>query len=209
MPSKPKTTPATADDASSTTKSGITTDANGQRHIPASVRSDGSVRREIRIRPGYRPPEDVEVYKNRTAEAWRTRGSGGVPGAELADAADEEGKEAGKSRNAKRREARRRAAAAAAAKNEVAERGDGAAEGAQEHDQHKTTADETEADAAAREAKKLTKKLRQARDLKDKKDKGAALLPEQFEKVIRISELIRQLESLGFDADGERLPDGP
>jgi partner of Y14 and mago protein len=48
------------------------------------------------------------------------------------------------------------------------------------------------------------KKLRQARELKDKKEKGDALLPEQFEKVIRINELIRQLESLGFDAQGEK-----
>ncbi|KAF2134481.1 hypothetical protein P153DRAFT_362249 [Dothidotthia symphoricarpi CBS 119687] len=55
-----------------------------------------------------------------------------------------------------------------------------------------------------KEAKKLAKKLRQARELRDKKEKGDALLPEQFEKVIRISELIRQLEALGFDAQGER-----
>jgi partner of Y14 and mago protein len=55
-----------------------------------------------------------------------------------------------------------------------------------------------------KEAKKLTKKLRQARELKDKKDKGDKLLPEQFEKVIKINELIRQLESLGFDAQGEK-----
>ena len=45
-----------------------------------------------------------------------------------------------------------------------------------------------------KEARKLTKKLRQARELKDKKEQGAALLPEQFEKVIRINELIRQPE---------------
>ena len=63
-------------------KAGITTSATGERHIPASTRADGSVRKEIRVRPGYRPPEDVEVYKNRTAEAWKNRGKGGVPGAE-------------------------------------------------------------------------------------------------------------------------------
>ena len=40
--------------------------------------------------------------------------------------------------------------------------------------------------------------------MKDKKDKGDKLLPEQFEKVIKINELIRQLESLGFDAQGEK-----
>ena len=55
-----------------------------------------------------------------------------------------------------------------------------------------------------KEAKKLAKKLRQARELKDKKEKGDTLLPEQFEKVIRINELIRQLDGLGFDANGEK-----
>ena len=63
-------------------KAGITTSATGERHIPASVRPDGSLRKEIRVRPGYRPPEDVELYKNRTAEGFRNRGKAGVPGAE-------------------------------------------------------------------------------------------------------------------------------
>ena len=48
------------------------------------------------------------------------------------------------------------------------------------------------------------KKLRQARELKDKKEKGEGLLPEQFEKVIKINELVRQLEKLGFDAQGDK-----
>ena len=39
--------------------------------------------------------------------------------------------------------------------------------------------------------------------MKEKKDGGAALLPEQFAKVIKISELIRELDALGFDAEGE------
>ena len=51
-------------------------------------------------------------------------------------------------------------------------------------------------------ARNLKKKLRQARELREKKDKGENLLPEQFEKVIKIQELIRQLDSLGFDSDG-------
>jgi partner of Y14 and mago protein len=56
----------------------------------------------------------------------------------------------------------------------------------------------------AKEAKKLAKKLRQARELSDKKEKGDSLLPEQFAKVIKMNELIRQLDSLGFDAEGEK-----
>lgn len=46
----------------------------------------GSKRKEIKIRPGYKPPEDMEVYITRTAEASRNRGNrGGVPGVEGLD----------------------------------------------------------------------------------------------------------------------------
>src|ERR1700759_5186406 len=113
---------------SETSKAGITTDEHGQRHIPASFRADGSVRKEIRIRPGYRPPEDVEVYKNRTAEAFRNRGKdGSVPGAEAVEDGGEKKLEAGaaSNKNAKRREARKRAAAAKAATEDGEEANDG------------------------------------------------------------------------------------
>ena len=58
--------------------------------------------------------------------------------------------------------------------------------------------------AKQKEARKLVKKLRQAKELKDKKESGAALLPEQFEKVIKINEIIRQLDALGVDPEGEK-----
>ena len=125
-------------------RAGIIQDQTGERHIPSSVRPDGSERKEIKIRPGYRPPEDVEVYKNRTAEGFRTRGSGGVPGAD----------------------------------------------GLKEVEREK-------------KARNLKKKLKQAKELKEKKEGGASLLPEQFAKVIKITELIRELDSLGFDSEGE------
>jgi partner of Y14 and mago protein len=189
-------------DSDNATKSGITTNDEGIRHIPASVRADGSVRKEIKIRPGYRPPEDVEVYKNRTAEAFRNRGKGGgVPGAEglkpevLADSS------AASNKNAKRREARKRAAAAKGEGDE-----DSSKVGSEQQDKAEEIEIKDPEAEKEKEAKKLLKKLRQARDLKDKKEQGAALLPEQFEKVIRINELIRQLDNLGFDADGEKKP---
>jgi partner of Y14 and mago protein len=190
----------------SVSRAGITTSANGERHIPASVRPDGTLRKEIRVRPGYRPPEDIELYKNRTAEGFRNRGKAGVPGAEGLKADEDPTKlSAAANKNAKRRDARKKAAAAAtdgspeekkpAEKSEVVE-------AATEPEKPKDP--EAEKD---KEAKKLLKKLRQARDLKDKKEKGDKLLPEQFEKVIKINELIRQLETLGFDAQGEKKPE--
>src|SRR4030081_2043410 len=100
-------------------KSGIIEDQSGERHIPSSVRPDGSKRKEIKIRPGYKPPEDVEVYKNRTAEGFRTRGKGGVPGAEGLKAEEGDATPAN-NKNAKRREARRKAAEAATSQSSEA-----------------------------------------------------------------------------------------
>ncbi|OCK82994.1 hypothetical protein K432DRAFT_402390 [Lepidopterella palustris CBS 459.81] len=203
MPTVPTSQPSQA------SKSGITITETGERHIPASTRADGSVRKEIRVRPGYRPPEDVEVYKNRTAEAWKNRGSGGVPGAEVLS--EQSKPNTTNNKNAKRREARKKAGAAGADGKSGEASGSGAdKEQARGKESGKpVTIQEAPkpADAEAekeKEAKKLTKKLRQARELKDKKEKGDALLPEQFDKVIKINELIRQLENLGFDANGEK-----
>ncbi|KAJ9222110.1 hypothetical protein DTO027B5_5076 [Paecilomyces variotii] len=190
------------------TAAGITVDAvTGERVIPSSVRADGTKRREIRIRPGYRPPEDVELYKNPSAEAWKNRGKAGVPGAEglgSSDKAAEKSTSAVSNKNAKKREAKKRAKAATgdAVPSDNAANGD---QSKQEGQQHK--AEEEPLDPEAEKEKKaraLRKKLRQARDLRDKKDKGESLLPEQLEKVIKIQELIRQLNALGFDADGEK-----
>ncbi|MCJ1466295.1 hypothetical protein MMC07_004914 [Pseudocyphellaria aurata] len=215
------------------TSSGITTTASGDRHIPSSTRPDGSKRKEIKIRPGYKPPEDVEVYKNRTAEAWKTRGAGaGVPGA-AGLGLDHSAEKGVNTKNAKRREARKKARDAAAAAGEIEEgatnekhegevtnetpvtngtnaevetlppKSSSAKESLSEEAQQlsETIGPEAEKEKLARN---LKKKLRQARELKDKKDKGENLLPEQFEKVIKINELIRQLDGLGLNAYGEQ-----
>ncbi|KAF2834992.1 hypothetical protein M501DRAFT_942995 [Patellaria atrata CBS 101060] len=186
-----------------TSKSGIQTSPSGSSFIPSSTRADGSVRKEIRVRPGYKPPEDVEVYKNRTAEAWKNRGSGGIPGAESLRSSTGNEKSGASNKNAKRREARKRAAAVNAEQTgEDSGNADARLRPPQPNAQEQPQAvSETEKEKSAR---KLMKKLRQARDLKDKKEQGGALLPEQFEKVIKINELIRQLDSLGFDSQGEK-----
>ena len=178
-------------------KAGIIETNSGERHIPSSVRPDGTKRREIKIRPGYKPPEDVEVYKNRTADAFRNRGTNGVPGAEgLKD--DKEGSSATSNKNAKRREARKKAKA-------TDETGVGENTNTAKNDMQEDKLEEVVDPAAEKEKKvrNLKKKLKQAKELKEKNDGGAALLPEQFAKVIKISELIRELDALGFDAEGE------
>ncbi|MCJ1229905.1 hypothetical protein MMC12_006576 [Toensbergia leucococca] len=201
-------------------KSGIITSSSGERHIPPSVRPDGSKRKEIKIRPGYKPPEDVEVYKNRTAEAWKTKGTGGIPGAVLADENGGNGDSKTSNKNAKRREARKKAKALEETEfdtdgqvklstwadrvpsNHPALDKENWRALAKEHDPELQAEPDSEAEKE-KQARTLKKKLRQARELREKKNKGENLLPEQFEKVIKINELIRQLDSLGFDAEGQ------
>ena len=216
-----------------TPNSGIKTSSSGDRHIPQSVRGDGTVRKEIKIRPGYRPPEDVEVYKNRTAEAWKSRGSGGVPGADgIKDVP--ESAEGSKGKNAKRREARKKAKAADGAVGLTGVDADDADPSLKDGRQSQSVLDSQPSDTLIdpvmkadkaiattapesnghqqksaepdeeKQARNLKKKLRQAKELKDKKESGESLLPEQFAKVIKIQELVRQLDALGFDSDGNK-----
>ena len=220
-------------DPTAVSKSGIAVDAaTGERFIPASVRADGTKRREIKVRPGYRPPEDVELYRNRAAAAWKNRAQGGVPGAEglKSDNSNNNNNNnnssgggattAASNKNAKRREAKK--------KSKAAEEESGSAGGAtgggrniaqldnwrsfaagRGGETKKATEDSAEKpeDPEAEQEKKarnLKKKLRQARELQDKKKEGESLLPEQLDKIIKINELVRQLESLGFDSNGEK-----
>ena len=143
-------------------KSGIIENPDGERHIPSSVRPDGTKRKEIKIRPGYKPPEDVEVYKNRTADAFKNRGSGGVPGAE--GLKDDSSASTSSNKNAKRREARKKAKAI----DVGGEKKD--ANGSDEKDwreKNEETKAEDQADSEAEREKKvrnLKKKLKQAKE---------------------------------------------
>ena len=224
------TTSTPSSSQSPTPRSGAIASSTGDLHIPSSTRADGSLRKEIKIRPGYRPPEDVEVYKNRTAEAWKTRGSGGIPGAEGYNSPGTDvggpgiGAGAGVTgKNAKRREARKKAKATGQDRekeDETLVNGDaskvedwrqfsqGRSKSHENSDSQRPVKEaEPQLDPEAekeKQARNLKKKLRQARELREKKDKGENLLPEQFQKVIKIQELIRQLDSLGFDSEGNR-----
>lgn len=185
------------------TKAGIVEDDTGNRHIPATTRADGSKRKEIKIRPGYKPPEDVEVYKNRTAEGFRARGQGPPPGAEGLkddDAANptNPASAAAAAKNAKRREARKKAAEGKAS--------EGSWRKSEEQEPVKVEEKKEEVDPEVERLKKarnLKKKLKQAQELRQKKEENGGLLPDQIAKVMKISELIRDLDALGFDADGE------
>jgi partner of Y14 and mago len=184
------------------TNSGIVIDGSGDRHIPESVRADGSTRKAIKIRPGYRPPEDVEVYKNRTAEAFRDRGKRiGIPGAsglKTEQQTPAPGASASANKNAKRREARKKAKTNEGSGDEDVKGGD-----LQLGEGYSKAEDVNPEAEKEKKARNLKKKLKQARDLQSKKEGGESLLPEQIAKVIKINELVRELEALGFDSESE------
>ena len=191
---------------SATGKSGIQTGSDGTSFIPASQRSDGTTRKEIRVRPGYRPPEDVETYKNRSAESWKSRGSAGVPGADLeSKPVDTQGK----SKNAKRREAARKKAANGVDESELS---------AALQDSHieddKIKQDWREPERLAtngapgdvedpeqqKKIRNTLKKLKAVRELKDKRAQGEKLSHDQLMKIGKESELVRDLKKLGYDS---------
>ncbi|GAA5823794.1 hypothetical protein JCM3770_005366 [Rhodotorula araucariae] len=69
-------------DSPSTTAAGITASPSGERVVAASLRPDGSVRKERKVRPGFTPAEDIARYRppaTRTAASGGGRGRG-VPG---------------------------------------------------------------------------------------------------------------------------------
>lgn len=217
-------------DPNSVSKSGIAVDAaTGERFIPSSVRADGTKRREIKVRPGYRPPEDVELYKNRAAAAWKNRAQGGVPGAEglksdNSNNSNNNGSGGGgatsaaSNKNAKRREAKKKSKAAEDESGSAGGNGGrniaqldnwrsfAAGRGGETKKATEDSAEKPEDPEAEQEkkARNLKKKLRQARELQDKKHEGESLLPEQLDKIIKINELVRQLESLGIDSNGDK-----
>lgn len=190
------------------TKSGIKTKSDGTSIIPSSKRADGSTRKEIRIRPGYKPPEDVETYKNRSAESWKNRGTGGVPGADPVSTGEPESK----SKNAKRREAGRRKAQENGAANDDEIQLTAAmkdhnlnGEGKVKEDWH-TPSKLAEnrpgiVDDQADKQKKirnLLKKLRAVTELKEKKSQGEKLSHDQIMKMSKEPELVRDLQKLNY-----------
>lgn len=188
--------------------SGIQTFADGQAFIPSSKRADGSTRKEIKIRPGYKPPEDVEKYKSRTADTWRTRGAGSVPGAE--DDVEQPERTEVKSKNAKRREVARKKKGTES--QESAEQvgtaiaalsvQDAAGQGSKGADEVDAPQEDTE---TQKKIRNQLKKLKAIRELKSKKASGEKVTTDQLVKLSKEDELIRDLVKLGYN--GPELQD--
>lgn len=137
---------------------------------------DGSKRKEIKIPSGCKAPEDVEVYKNRTAKWWKNRGNHDrVLGAEGLDGAVKgsgTGTITGNTKKtAKRREAEKKAM----------EHGTKAARNLTAANPKSSLSNRLNSDPEAEKAKNihtLKKRPRQAREWREKKDNGDHFLPE-------------------------------
>jgi len=206
-------------DAPHARKSGIQMTSGGDSFIPASKRADGSTRKEIKVRPGYRPPEDVETYKNRSAESWKTRGSGGVPGADPVAASKEDNPT--KSKNAKRREAARKKTVAEGSTEDPEDALTSAmqATGLSEpdtrtkawHDPSRLATNDNpgvsvEDGEQQKKIRNQLKKLRAIRELREKRAAGEKMAPDQIMKIGKEGELLRDLRKLGYN--GPELQDG-
>jgi partner of Y14 and mago len=166
---------------SSKTNSGIQTASDGSAFVPASRRADGSVRKEIKVRPGFKPSEDIATS---TPAAWKDRKAGGVPGADVAPKATEPEP---MSKNAKRREAARKKAASSPSEEDqlaASMQDSGISEinklKADWRDLSKLAVNDVANDREAEKLKKIRntlKKLKAVRELKEKKSAGEKLSP--------------------------------
>jgi len=191
---------------SAPSKAGIATTADGSSYIPSSKRADGSTRKEIKVKPGYRPPEDVETYKNRSAEAWKNRGTGGVPGADAVAVNKDDGQS--KSKNAKRREAARKKTVtddtaeeeviSAMQKTNLSEV-DKLKENWRDSPKPQVNDEATQQEDIQKKIRNQLKKLKAVKELREKRAAGEKLSPDQIMKLGKEGELLRDLRKLGYD----------
>ncbi|KAF8929606.1 putative RNA binding protein Pym [Dissophora ornata] len=173
------------------------------RVIPMTRRPDGTYRKERKVRPGYTPPEDVAKYSNRVLDSVRP-----AP-APVAVPVNNTPKTKTQIKNDKRK-AKRKEEGAVEPTTNPAEGPETTAEIANSTNTTNTTPTATAsaessitttAAAAVDPEKKLralNKKLRQAELLKERRDKGEELLPEQAEKVSKMDELLAQIAELSL-----------
>ncbi|RKF60443.1 Partner of Y14 and mago [Erysiphe neolycopersici] len=191
-------------------KAGIVESKTGERHIPSSIRADGTKRKEIKIRPGYKPIEDVEIYKNRYVQIYNSFGNNEVPGAQgLNETKDKH--LVVTSKNAKKRAAKKKSKSKQEEiiEEDLIDLSEDVCQKAIKHEADmETTQDISDVSKAnnitrgildieiEKKARSLKKKLKQAKELEEKRDKGSDLLPEQLTKILRINELVRELNDL-------------
>ncbi|ORY81786.1 hypothetical protein BCR35DRAFT_303922 [Leucosporidium creatinivorum] len=207
------------------TTAGIVNKTDGDRVVAASRRPDGTYRKELKIRPGYTPEEDIKRYRStRMAEAEaraavKGKVPGLTPGASPAQAAIA-GMSKAQKKNAKRKEKRRE-------EGEEEEEEDGRGKAKEAEDVPDSWDDGDDEAAGAEKAttapppppaaepapvvddekrvKALRKKLRQAEQLRERGDTGAAFTEAEKVKVEGIAALEEEIArlSLSGEKDGK------
>ncbi|KAL4855813.1 Partner of Y14 and mago [Chlorella vulgaris] len=184
---------------------------SGERVIAESRRPDGTVRKERRVRAGYVPQEEQQVYVSRGAAFKASVPK--CPGFEETSTAAAPAKPKTKSaaKNAKRKEKRvtdpapngggGAASNAAATALQNLSLGGGSSSGAAQAQQTAAApaAAADEEPSTEKQIRTLKKKMRQAEALAEKQGLGQALSPEEQAKLSRLAawqEELRQLEAL-------------
>eukprot|EP01097_Dermamoeba_algensis_P002663 TRINITY_DN2053_c0_g1_i1.p1 TRINITY_DN2053_c0_g1~~TRINITY_DN2053_c0_g1_i1.p1 ORF type:complete len:225 (-),score=86.11 TRINITY_DN2053_c0_g1_i1:41-715(-) len=198
---------------------------DGERFVPASRRPDGTWRKEIKVRSGYVPQDEVPVYMSKAKKIEARRAFVGTVGLDPVEPA----KTGGKKKNKKKKKA--------------ASQGGGEGEGEEEEEQAETGEAQAESStpkaapkAAPKKAapkgtatapkkaaaevkpaaesslsaetrakiKVMKKKLKQIEELEEKvKKENFQLNQDQLEKVNRKAQIIQELESFGINVSAE------
>jgi partner of Y14 and mago len=163
--------------------SGIQTTKDGERVIPASVRSDGTIRPERKVKQGYTPAEDVSAYKSDRAETFRSHQYGHreyVPPGLVKVVESEEKKK------------RRRPKKA----------GDAGGEGKAEAEVGLVTEGVGQEDPE-KKAKALKRKIWAASELKARADKGEKLEAGQLAKISMLEKFEKELAAMNIEDEAE------
>ncbi|CDJ41196.1 hypothetical protein, conserved [Eimeria tenella] len=192
----------------------LTNLTTGHRLIPASRRPDGTLRRPIKVRPGYTPLEEMKSYKTRhqlSQEQHRATTGAAIPGltAAAADSSSSNSSSSSSSRSRQRKKKQGNSPAdsaatpaafpvapAAAASSSAAA---AAAAAACCEQLTNLSISNKEANASRDPAKRLRnlkKKLNEIEELQQRKANGEVLLPEQEEKIERKQQLQQQAAEL-------------
>lgn len=165
--------------------SGIKTTKDGERVIPASVRADGTIRPERRVKQGYTPIEDVAAYKNEKVESFRSHQYGHKdyvpPG--LAKSTESEDK--------KKRRRRKKGGAG--------EAGEAGEESKSATDVGSLILEAPGQEDLEKKARALKKKIRQAAELKERAAKGERLEVSQIAKIGMLETFQKELEELNIE----------